>query len=113
MIDAIRIHNQLGRPLDPLGTPLLAATRWWVGWQFRKAGWLKLSQWDSTVELFQYEYQVPLLSPTAAAVAGTLGLFAVNLLLLACARPGGLRGGDRATPAVGIHAAGAGDLRRR
>lgn len=92
MIDAIRIHNQLGQLLDHLRAPLLAATRWWVGWQFLKAGWLKLSQWDSTVELFQYEYQVPLLSPTAAAIAGTLGelVFPLSLILGLFTRAGAL-----------------------
>ena len=47
--------------------------RLFVGWQFFKAGLLKLQAWDSTLFLFQYEYQVPLLSPNLAAVLGTVG----------------------------------------
>jgi putative oxidoreductase len=82
LIDAIKFHDDLGQWFDRLRSPLLAATRGWVSWQFLKAGWLKLSQWDSTLELFRYEYQVPLLPPAAAAVAGTLGELLFPLLLI-------------------------------
>ena len=62
---------------------LLLAARLWVSWQFLKSGWLKLANWDVTVELFHMEYQVPLLHPTLAAVLGTAGelLFPVLLVL--------------------------------
>ncbi len=100
VLDVIKIHHDLGRALDYLRAPLLAAMRLWVSWQFLKAGWLKLTNWDTTVELFRSEYQVPVLPPPIAALAGTfgelffplllalglftrvgaLGLFAVNLL---------------------------------
>ncbi len=54
-----------------------------MSWQFLKSGWLKLTTWDTTLELFKSEYQVPLLSPTLAAVAGTAGeLFFPALLIL-------------------------------
>ena len=56
-----------------LATPLLFAFRWYVAWQFLKSGWLKVSEWDSTLYLFQEEYHVPLLPPELAAVAGTAG----------------------------------------
>ena len=49
------------------------AMRLFVGWQFLKAGLLKLQAWDSTLFLFQYEYRVPLLSPNLAAILGTIG----------------------------------------
>ena len=48
-----------------LATPLLFAFRWYVAWQFLKSGWLKVSEWDSTLYLFQEEYHVPLLPPAA------------------------------------------------
>jgi putative oxidoreductase len=66
-----------------LATPLLFAFRWYVAWQFLKSGWLKASNWDSTLYLFREEYQVPLLPPELAAVAGTTGelLFPVLLLI--------------------------------
>ena len=90
MLDVIKIHDNLGRALDHLRSPLLAVLRLWVSWQFLKAGWLKLVNWDTTIELFRNEYQVPVLPPTAAALAGTVGelFFPVLLLLGLCARAG-------------------------
>jgi putative oxidoreductase len=61
------------RILSPFRDLFALAIRLFVGWQFFKAGLLKLQAWDSTLFLFQYEYQVPLLSPTVAAVLGTAG----------------------------------------
>jgi putative oxidoreductase len=92
MLEAIKIHLSLGRLLDRLQSPLLLLTRLWVSWQFLKSGWLKLTNWDVTVELFRMEYQVPLLSPTIAAIAGTLGelLFPVALVLGLLTRVGAL-----------------------
>ena len=66
-----------------LATPLLLAFRGYVAWQFLKSGWLKLSDWDSTLYLFQDEYHVPVLPPALAAVAGTAGEIAFPLLLIA------------------------------
>jgi putative oxidoreductase len=97
LVDA---HTGLARLLDHLQSLLLLGTRWWVSWQFLKSGWLKLTTWDTTLELFRSEYQVPVLAPGLAAVVGTfgelffpvllvfglftrigaLGLFAVNLM---------------------------------
>ena len=61
------------RLLNPLQDVFVLGMRLFVGWQFFKAGLLKLDSWDSTLFLFQYEYQVPLLSPTLAAWLGTIG----------------------------------------
>lgn len=73
----------LARLLDPLRTPILLATRFYVGWQFWKSGWLKVSSWSSTLDLFRTEYHVPLLPPPVAAVAGAGGeLFFPALLFL-------------------------------
>lgn len=83
MLDVIKFHAGFGRALDNLRSPLLLLTRAWVSWQFLKSGWLKATNWDVTVELFRSEYQVPLLSPTLAAMAGTFGeLFFPALLML-------------------------------
>ena len=80
---AVRLHADLGRGLDALRSVLLLGTRLWVSWQFLHSGWLKLTQWDSTLDLFRYEYQVPLLPPEVAAVTGTFGeLFFPTLLVL-------------------------------
>jgi putative oxidoreductase len=82
-LDAIKIHAVLARTLDHLRGPLLLFTRVWVSWQFLKSGWLKATGWDTTIELFRHEYQVPLVSPTVGAIAGTFGeLFFPALLML-------------------------------
>lgn len=61
------------RVLSYLQDILAFGIRLYVGWQFFKAGLLKMQSWDNTLFLFQYEYQVPLLSPNLAAVLGTAG----------------------------------------
>jgi len=76
-------HTQLARALDHLRSVLLLLTRLWVSWQFLKSGWLKLTSWDVTLDLFRNEYQVPVLSPALAALCGTFGeLFFPTLLVL-------------------------------
>ena len=50
---------------------LALAMRLYLANVFALSGWLKLTRWDSTLALFENEYQVPLLSPYAAAVLGT------------------------------------------
>lgn len=53
-------------------TPLLLLfTRVWVSWIFLKSGYLKLTTWDSTLYLFEEEYQVPLVPWELAAYLGT------------------------------------------
>lgn len=54
--------------ITPIGD-LLA--RCWVAYAFLKAGFLKLTSWQSTVFLFTHEFSVPLLSPHVAATLGT------------------------------------------
>jgi putative oxidoreductase len=77
------LHTRLASGLDYLQSLLLLTTRLWVSWQFLKSGWLKLTTWDVTIELFRSEYAVPLLSPALAAVLGTFGeLFFPVLLIL-------------------------------
>lgn len=46
------------------------ALRLYIGWQFFKAGRVKIADWNSTLALFQYEYKVPLLAPDVAAWLG-------------------------------------------
>ena len=75
-------HTAAARLLDPLQPVFLLGLRLWVSWQFLKSGWLKLSDWDNTLFLFQEEYRVPLLSPELAAMAGTLGELFFPLLLI-------------------------------
>jgi putative oxidoreductase len=76
-------HSAFGRLLDKLQPLALLAARIYVAKIFIWSGWLKLTAWDQTVELFTSEYHVPVLSPLPAAVLGTFGeLFFPTLLVL-------------------------------
>ena len=57
------------------------ALRLYVGWQFFKAGQLKIGSWSNTLQQFQFDFQVPLLPPYLAAVLGTFGELFFSLLL--------------------------------
>ena len=64
-------------PIVLLAVRLLAAEA------FFKAGQVKIANWDSTLFLFEYEYQVPLLPFEAAAfIATTVELCLPPLILL-------------------------------
>ncbi|WP_321463759.1 DoxX family protein [uncultured Vibrio sp.] len=53
-------------------TPLLLLTcRFWVAWVFFNSGLVKVASWQSTLYLFEFEYQVPLLPWELAAYLGT------------------------------------------
>ena len=69
--------------LGSLQSLLLLGVRLWVGWEFFKAGWLKVTNWNNTLFLFQQEYHVPLLPSGLAAVVGTAGELAFPVLLFA------------------------------
>jgi len=63
--------------LDPLLVPLqplvLLLARLYLAKVFIASGWLKLTNWSQTLDLFTSEYHVPVLPPMIAAVAGTFG----------------------------------------
>ena len=74
MTDVLRRANRLAESaMLPFASLLLLATRLHVSWQFLKSGWLKLTDWETTLFLFQEEYHTPLLPPAAAAAVGTVG----------------------------------------
>lgn len=50
---------------------LLLFCRLWVAWVFFNSGLTKIASWDSTLFLFEYEYQVPILPWELAAYMGT------------------------------------------
>ncbi len=50
---------------------LLLFCRLWVAWVFFNSGLLKFNSWDSTLYLFEMEYQVPLIPWELAAYMGT------------------------------------------
>jgi putative oxidoreductase len=77
------LHTAFGRLLDKLQPLALLAARIYVAKVFLTSGWLKITSWESTVDLFTSEYHVPLLPPLQAAVLGTFGeLFFPTLLVL-------------------------------
>lgn len=84
MTDIVRRANRLAESTtQPFAPLLLLAARLYVSWQFLKSGWLKLTDWDTTLFLFEEEYHTPVLSPAVAAVAGTFGeLFFPALLVV-------------------------------
>jgi putative oxidoreductase len=72
MKNLIRTYQQTVETYIPsLQDIFLLALRLWVAWVFIKAGLMKFNNWDSTLFLFEYEYQVPLIPWQLAAYAGT------------------------------------------
>ncbi len=72
--------------LDPLLVPLqplvLLLARLYLAKVFIASGWLKLTNWSQTLDLFTSEYHVPVLPPMIAAVAGTFGELVFPSLLV-------------------------------
>ena len=68
--------------LDRLQPLLLLAARLYVALIFFRAGWLKLSDWSSTLVLFRETYKVPLLPPEFAAYIGTFGELVFPVLIV-------------------------------
>lgn len=75
-------HAAFARLFDRIRPWFLLATRLWVSWQFLKSGWLKITDWDTTLLLFREEYHVPVLPPALAAACGTFGELFFPLLLV-------------------------------
>lgn len=74
-----QLPEKIGQPLHSV---ILLVLRLYIASVFLRSGVQKLSNWDSTVFLFEYEYSVPLLSPTLAAVMGTAAEIILPLLLI-------------------------------
>ncbi|MFQ1997884.1 DoxX family protein [Aeromonas veronii] len=62
---------------------VLLLARLWVASVFINSGWLKLTAWESTLYLFESEYQVPLLPWLWAAYLGTAAELLLPIFLLA------------------------------
>jgi putative oxidoreductase len=84
LIDVVVAPSTLAaRVLNPLQPLFALGARLYVSWQFLKAGYIKITTWDSTLYLFENEYHTPWLSPHNAAIAGTFGeLFFPSLLVI-------------------------------
>ena len=68
--------------LDSASALIDLGVRLWVANVFFKSGLASLHDWETTVDLFKYEYHVPLLSPAAAAVLGTGAELILPVLLV-------------------------------
>ena len=75
----LSIHDLLSK----LQSPFLLFIRLYVAWVFLKSGMHKIGDWETTLVLFEYEYQVPLLNFELAAYLATFGelVFPVFLIL--------------------------------
>lgn len=73
----------LVRALDALSPVFDLTIRLWVANVFFRSGLVKIQSWDSTLALFAYEYDVPLLAPELAAwlATGVELLFPVLLVV--------------------------------
>ncbi len=78
----IRIDTCLTNWLHHPQNGLLLLLRVFLAWTFFKSGLLKIQSWETTLELFKYEYAVPLLSPELAAVLATAGELILPPLLV-------------------------------
>ncbi|MES2742189.1 MAG: DoxX family protein [Pseudomonadota bacterium] len=66
------------------GGSLMSLTiRCYIGWQFMKAGLVKVQDWSATLALFRDEYHVPLLAPEVAAYLGAGAELVLPVLLFA------------------------------
>ena len=72
---AVALTERWPTPLFDLGIRLYVAD------VFFRSGWLKISDWSSTLALFESVYQVPLLPPHVAAMMGTAGELGLSVLL--------------------------------
>ena len=59
--------------LTKLQSPFLLFIRVYVAWVFLKSGMHKIGDWELTLTLFEYEYNVPLLNYELAAYLATFG----------------------------------------
>ncbi|KFA99653.1 DoxX family protein [Vibrio sp. ER1A] len=71
--------DALQRGFVPL---LLVFCRLWVSWVFFNSGLTKIASWDSTLYLFEYEYQVPLIPWELAAYMGTAAELVLPVFLV-------------------------------
>lgn len=69
--------------LSKLQAPFLLFIRVYVAWVFLKSGMHKIGDWETTLVLFEYEYQVPLLNFELAAYLATFGELVFPVFLIA------------------------------
>lgn len=68
---AIKLSGLAIRGLDFAAPLVQLGARLWLANVFWKSGLTKIASWDSTLNLFNYVYQVPVISPELAAQLST------------------------------------------
>jgi len=82
LIPFSQFYITLASKISLLEPVALLAARFYVGWAFFSSGLTKLKDWDSTLFLFEEEYQVPILPYELAAYLGTAAEIILPLLLM-------------------------------
>jgi putative oxidoreductase len=68
----MKAARPLTQGLDAISPLPDLVIRLYVAWEFFKSGLTKIQSWDTTLMLFEYEYEVPFLDPAIAAYLGTV-----------------------------------------
>ena len=80
---SVKLNNQLVALASSLGFFLSFTARFYLAYVFFKSGLTKISNWELTLFLFEYEYAVPLLPIALSAYLSTF-FELVSPILLAC-----------------------------
>ncbi|OUR60637.1 hypothetical protein A9Q74_12465 [Colwellia sp. 39_35_sub15_T18] len=83
LLSISQFYRSIACKVSMLEPTALLVARFYVGWAFFSSGLTKLRDWDSTLFLFEEEYQVPLLPYELAAYLGTAAEIILPLLLMA------------------------------
>jgi putative oxidoreductase len=75
--------RMISNALSTFQSPFLLFIRVYVAWVFLKSGMHKIGDWETTLFLFEYEYQVPLLNFELAAYLATFGELVFPVFLIA------------------------------
>lgn len=78
----IQPYAQVSQLLNYLQPLALLGGRFYVAWVFFASGLTKLRDWDSTLFLFEEEYNVPFIPFELAAYLGTAGELILPVLLI-------------------------------
>lgn len=80
---AVGVARSTVSALENWLAPLIdLALRLWVASVFFQSGLVKIQSWETTLLLFEYEYQTPLLPPEPAAYLGTAAELALPVFLV-------------------------------
>lgn len=79
----VLLYRNLASKVSMLEPVALLIARFYVAWAFLSSGLTKLRDWDSTLFLFEEEYNVPLLPYEVAAYLGTAAELILPVLLIA------------------------------